>query len=297
MPTSGSAAVNGQELHFEVEGEGDPLVLVMGIGYDSSIWKLHQAAALARHFRVVLFDNRDSGRSSRASGPYTIADMADDVAGLLDTLAVERAHLLGLSMGSMIGQEFALRHPDRLGRLVLCGSGAAPARSAFDPIGIWSWVKTHDTTGEVFAAQQFVWLFSSRFLRDGMAVRQVMALLASNPHPVGADAYARQAQAYERHDVLDRLPGITAPTLVVAGEQDLLTPPWISEEVARAIPGARLEVIPGEGASHLVMLERPEEFNRVVTTFLTNAPAGGNVGVGHEVDETAIASAVSPRSR
>jgi pimeloyl-ACP methyl ester carboxylesterase len=291
MPTSGSAAVNGHELHFEVQGEGDPLVLVMGIGYDSSIWKLHQADALARHFRVVMFDNRDSGCSSRATGPYTIADMADDVAGLLDTLAIERAHLLGLSMGSMIGQEFALRHPDRLDRLVLCGSGAAPARSAFDPIGIWNWVKTQDATGEAFAAQQFVWLFSSRFLRDEMAVQQVMALLASNPHPVDADAYARQAQAYQRHDVLDRLPGIAAPTLVVTGEQDLLTPPWISAEVARAIPGARLEIIPGEGASHLVMLERPEEFNRLVTTFLINAPAGGRVGVGREVEETAMLSA------
>jgi pimeloyl-ACP methyl ester carboxylesterase len=271
MSTSGIAAVNGQQLHFEVQGEGDPLVLVMGIGYDSSIWKLHQAAALARHFRVVIFDNRDAGRSSRASGPYTITDMADDVAGLLDTMGIERTHLLGLSMGSMIAQEFALRHPDRLDRLVLCGSGAAPARSAFDPIGTWSWVKTRDATGEAFAAQQFVWLFSSRFLRDEMAVRQTIAMLASNPHPVDAAAYSRQAQAYVQHDALDRLPGIAAPTLVVTGEQDLLTPPWISEEVARAIPGARLEIIRGEGASHLVMLERPDEFNRLVTTFLAEA--------------------------
>jgi pimeloyl-ACP methyl ester carboxylesterase len=271
MSTSGIADVNGQQLHFEEQGEGDPLVLVMGIGYDSSIWKLHQVAALARHFRVVVFDNRDAGRSSRASGPYTIADMADDVAGLLDRLAIGRAHVLGLSMGSMIAQEFALRHPDRLDHLVLCGSGAAPARSAFDPIGIWSWVKTRDATGEAFAAQQFVWLFSSRFLRDETAVRQTIALLASNPYPVDAAAYSRQAQAYVGHDALDRLSGITAPTLVVAGEQDLLTPPWVSEEVASAIPGARLEVIRGEGASHLVMLERPEEFNRLVITFLAEA--------------------------
>jgi pimeloyl-ACP methyl ester carboxylesterase len=290
MSTSGIAAVNGQQLHFEVQGEGDPLVLVMGIGYDSSIWKLHQVAALARHFRVVVFDNRDAGRSSRASGPYTIADMADDVAGLLDTMGIGRTHLLGLSMGSMIAQEFALRHPDRLDRLVLCGSGAAPARSAFDPIGIWSWVKTRDATGEAFAAQQFVWLFSSRFLRDETAVRQTMALLASNPHPVDAAAYSRQAQAYVRHDALDRLPGITAPTLVVTGEQDLLTPPWISEEVASAIPGARLEVIRGEGASHLVMLERPEEFNRLVTTFLAEAQNAG-FGVVDETEERAVLSA------
>jgi pimeloyl-ACP methyl ester carboxylesterase len=284
------AAVNGQELYFEEHGAGDPLVLVMGIGYDSSLWKLQQVAALASRFRVVIFDNRDAGRSSRAAGPYTIADMADDVAGLLDTLAIPRAHMLGLSMGSMIGQEFALRHRDRLDRLVLCGTGAAPARAAFDPIGVWSWVKAQDESGEAFAAQQFVWLFSSRFLRDETAVRQTIALLAGNPHPVGAEAYARQALAYLGHDVLGQLADIDAPTLVIVGEQDLLTPPWISEEVARGIPGARLEVMRGEGASHLVLLERPAEFNELVLNFLTGAPAAGKIGGRIEVDASGLSA-------
>jgi pimeloyl-ACP methyl ester carboxylesterase len=290
MSSTGKVRANGQELYFEIHGDGPALVLIMGIGYDSSLWKLHQVPALSERFQVVVFDNRDVGRSSQATQSYTIADMADDVAGLLDALGIQRAHLVSLSMGSMIAQEFALRHPDRLDRLVLCGSGAAPARSAFDPIGIWSWVKTRDATGEAFAAQQFVWLFSSRFLRDETAVRQTMALLASNPHPVDAAAYTRQAQAYVRHDALDRLPRITAPTLVVTGEQDLLTPPWISEEVARAIPGARLEVIRGEGASHLVMLERPEEFNRLVTTFLAEAQ-GAEFDVVPEMEERAVPAA------
>jgi pimeloyl-ACP methyl ester carboxylesterase len=94
-------------------------------------------------------------------------------------------------------------------------------------------------------------------------------LLASNPNPVTPDAYARQATAYLQHDVLDRLSGIQAPTLVVGGEQDLLTPPWILQELASAIPGAELQMVRGDGASHLLALERPAEFNQLVANFLS----------------------------
>jgi pimeloyl-ACP methyl ester carboxylesterase len=271
MSRSGTISSNGQELYYEVHGDGQPLVLVMGIGYDSSLWKLQQVPALSKRFRVVIFDNRDAGRSSRAAQRYSIGDMAEDVAGLLDGLDIPHAHLLGLSMGGMIGQEFALRYPDRLDRLVLSGVGAAPARSAFDPIRIWSWVRSHDDTGEAFGAQQFVWLFSSSFLRNDAAVKQTLALLASNPTPMTPDAYTRQATAYLQHDVLDRLGGIQVPTLVVGGEQDLLTPPWILQEVATAIPGAELRIFRGDGSSHLLPLERPAEFNQLVTNFLTES--------------------------
>ena len=188
VPRSGTVGTNGQQLHYEIHGDGPPLVLLMGIGYDASLWTLQQVPVLSTRFRVVLLDNRDAGRSSRADHPYTIADMADDVAGLLDALDIQRTHLLGLSMGSMIGMEFALQ-----------------------------------------------------------AVQDTVALLASNPNPVEPAAYERQAQAYLRFDALDRLGGIRAPTLVVVGEQDLLTPPWVAREVAGGIPAARLEGSCGTG--------------------------------------------------
>jgi pimeloyl-ACP methyl ester carboxylesterase len=268
VPRSGTVRTNGQELYYEIHGAGPPLVLVMGIGYDSSLWTLQQVPVLSTRFRVVLLDNRDAGRSSRADQPYAIADMADDVAGLLDALHIHRTHLLGLSMGSMIGMEFALRHADRLDRLVLAGPGAAPARSAVDPISIWNWVKANDPGGEVFGAQQLTWLFSTTFLRNQQAVQETVALLASNPNPVEPEAYDRQAQAYLHFDALDRLGGIKAPTLVIVGEQDLLTPPWAAREVAGGIPGARLEIVAGDGSSHVVPLERPDDFNRLAMDFL-----------------------------
>ena len=265
---SGTVQSNGQELFYEIHGAGPPLVLVMGIGYDSSLWTLQQVPALSTRFQVVLLDNRDAGRSSRADHPYTIADMADDVAGLLEALDIHRTHLLGLSMGSMIGMEFALRHGDRLDRLVLAGPGAAPARSAVDPISIWNWVKANDPSGDVFGGQQLTWLFSSAFLRNPQAVQETTALLASNPYPIDPEAYDRQAQAYLHFDALARLGGIEAPTLVIVGEQDLLTPPWIAREVAGAIPGARFEIVTGDGSSHVMALERPDDFNQLVMNFL-----------------------------
>jgi 3-oxoadipate enol-lactonase len=268
VPRSGVVSANGQELFYEVHGAGPPLVLVMGIGYDSSLWTLQQVPALSTRFTLVLLDNRDAGRSSRADHPYSIADMADDVAGLLDALEVRRTHLLGLSMGSMIGMEFALRHPDRLDRLVLAGPAAAPARSVIDPISIWNWVKANDPSGEVFGGQQFTWLFSSAFLRNQQAVQETAALLASNPKPVGPEAYERQARAYLQFDASDRLGRIKAPTMVIVGEQDLLTPPWVAREVADGIPGARFELVTGDGSSHVLPLERPDDFNQLVMQFL-----------------------------
>jgi 3-oxoadipate enol-lactonase len=268
VPRSGMVRTNGQELYYEVHGDGPPVVLVMGIGYDSSLWTLQQVPVLSTRFRVVLLDNRDAGRSSRADHPYAIADMADDVAGLLDALDIGHTQLVGLSMGSMIGIELALRHADRLDRLVLAGPGAAPARSAVDPISIWNWVKANDPSGEAFGGQQLTWLFSSTFLRNQEAVQETVALLASNPHPVDPEAYSRQGQAYLHFDALDRLGGIDAPTLVIVGEQDLLTPPWVAREVADGIPGARFEVVTGAGSSHVLPLERPNDFNQLVMGFL-----------------------------
>jgi 3-oxoadipate enol-lactonase len=111
-------------------------------------------------------------------------------------------------------------------------------------------------------------LFSTQFLRNHQAVRDTTALLANNPYPISPEAYQRQADAYLQFDALDRLAAITAPTLVVVGEQDLLTPPWITSEVADAIPQARIETIQGDGSSHVLPIERPTDFNRLVLDFL-----------------------------
>ncbi|MEO6212367.1 MAG: alpha/beta fold hydrolase [Vicinamibacterales bacterium] len=269
MAKSGTVRANSQELYYEVHGEGQPLVLVMGIGYDSTLWTLAQVPALSKRFQVTIFDNRDVGRSSQAKSAYTIADMADDTAALMDALGVKKAHVCGLSMGGMIAMEFALRHPDRLDRLVLTGAPGAPARQVFHPIHTWNWVKANDKAGETFAAQQFVYLFSTSFLRNKDAVQQTIAMLSNNPNVVSPAAYDRQAKAFLQYDALDRLSAVKARTLCIVGEQDVLTPVHECHEVADKIPGAKFEVIKGDGSSHVVPIERPEDFNNLVMKFLS----------------------------
>jgi pimeloyl-ACP methyl ester carboxylesterase len=265
----GEAHCNGQKIYWESHGNGYPLILVMGIGYDSTLWG-NQVVEFSKYYRTVIFDNRDVGKSSQALESYSISDMADDLAGLMDELAIEQAHLLGLSMGGMICQDFALRYANRVKRLILTGTGAAIARAKFTPISVWNFVKAHDVDGLTFAAQQFLWLFSEDFLRNHEAVDQTLQLLASNPNPVSAEAYNRQAEAYTSFDVLDKLGQIKAKTIVISGEQDRLTPPWICREVADAILNAKFKLVSGSGASHALPLERPDEFNKIVLSFLNS---------------------------
>lgn len=264
---SDTISVNGQSIHVEHTGSGPPLLLIMGIGYDSTLWG-YMAPPLAERFRVILMDNRDSGQSSRATTPYTIADMADDAVGVLDALDIERAHVAGTSMGGFIAQELAIRHPDRVDRLVLMATAAAPARAAADPIAAWRFVKNHDPTGQVFAGQQLAWLFSTPFLRNDEMVQATLEQLAANPHPMDGAAYGRQADAYLAHDALDRLGSIEAPTLVITGSRDLLTPVWLGREVADAIPGAQLAVIDTDTASHALPLEEPGAVVDLMVKFL-----------------------------
>ena len=265
---SGYIDTNSQQIYYETHGEGEPLILIMGIGGDSTMWAPYQVPAFSTKYQVIVLDNRDAGRSSKATSSYTIADMADDVAGLLDGLGIERAHILGISIGGMIAQEFALQHPDRLNKMILTGTGGATGRAKFDPIMAWNFVKQNDAEGLAFAAQQFIWLFSTEFLRNHQAVDKTLALFAGNPNSFSPEAYARQADAYLKHDALDRLKNVKAPTLVISGEQDRLAPPWVARELADAIPDAEFNLVEGGGASHALILERPDDFNKIVMSFL-----------------------------
>ena len=265
---SGTVWANGQQLYFESAGEGAPLVLIMGIGQDSSPWRAFQVPAFSNFFRTIVFDNRDSGRSSLASGPYTIADMADDLAGLMDGLNIKRSHVLGHSMGGMIAMEFAFRYPGRLEKLVLACTSAGTGRTRFDPISSWSFISRADAAGANFKAMQYAWSFSTQFSRDSQAVEELIAGEDDPSDAMPADAFDRQSEAYLAHDALDRLHQIKAETLVLAAEQDRLTPPWLGREIADAIPGASFHLIEGDGASHAVFLERPGDYNKPILEFL-----------------------------
>lgn len=276
------AQSNGIELYFEEHGQGEPLLLIMGLGADSLAW-LFQRDAFAERYRTILFDNRGVGRSSKPAGPYTIAQMADDAAGLLDALAIERAHVLGISMGGMIAQELALRHAERVRTLVLGCTYARPdngVTTTFEE-SLAFFGGARGSNGEIvvdpakldpmaFIQRLLPLTFTPQFMMTELPkLMQVFA--GALQHGFDMQAIMAQVAATQAHDTLERLGAITAPTLVVTGDGDLLIPPANSDVIAARIPGARLEKIPG--GSHAFNFETPELFNRTVLDFLAEASA------------------------
>ncbi len=232
---------------------------------DATVWA-PQIPAFQQHCTVIAFDNRDVGRSSQAREPYSIADMAEDTAGLMDGLGIKQAHVLGVSMGGMIAQELVLRHPGNVRKLILGATAAQVARFHVSILDVWKWIRQHDPTNEVFPIEAISWGMTHDFLRNAAAVDRLIEWMRNPPFPVSPAAYGRQADAVRAFDALDRLGAVKAPTLVLVGDQDVLTPPWASRELAKAIPGARLQVL--EGGGHGFFLEIPDKVNQAVLEYL-----------------------------
>ena len=255
---------NGVEIYVEESGSGAPLLLIMGLGASHEAWAAQRDAFAAR-YRVIAFDNRGAGRSECPPSPWTVVDMAADTIGVLDALGVERAHVLGASMGGMIAQEMAIRHPERIDRLVVAVSFARPdsLRRTFLLHRRWARLQGADAREESVA--NLPWLLSPTLINDAERIMAVLELVGSMPF-MEAEAYARQVDAILEHDTLARLHRVRAPTLVLAAAEDVLTPLSLSEEIATAIPGARLQVLPR--GNHGVLIEYPDDFNGAVLDFL-----------------------------
>jgi 3-oxoadipate enol-lactonase len=245
-------------------GAGRPVVLVHAIGCDHRMWEsLERSLAPAR--RVIALDARGHGRSPVPPRPYSLDALADDVAALLDRLRIERADFVGLSMGGMVGQALALRHPARLGRLVI-----ACSTSSYGPEGRANW-EARIRTVEQGGLEAIRDMVAARYFSDAFraahpeVVKAVMDRFVQTPR----EGYLGCCDAIADLDFSKDLGRIAAPTLVIAGELDAGTPPAMSEAIARGIPGARLVVIPG--AAHLAAVEMPQRFDAAVRDFLAGA--------------------------
>jgi 3-oxoadipate enol-lactonase len=261
MPT---IEANGQTLYHEVHGEGEPLLLVMGLAADTMAWAL-QVPAFAPHYKTVIFDNRDVGRSSMAEGPYEIADMAQDALALADALELDSFHLVGVSMGGAIAQEMALAAPARIRSLTLAVSFAAGGAWARKLAETWSG-RVQKMSREERIDELMLLTMSEAFFENAEGVAWLRDVMLQNPHPQPAEAFARQLDASSRHNARERLASLAIPSHVVGAEYDILVPVWKSRELAEIIPNAKLTVI--DESPHGANLERAEEFNRAVLAFL-----------------------------
>jgi pimeloyl-ACP methyl ester carboxylesterase len=258
------ADANGQTLYYEEHGEGEPLVCVMGLAADVLAWTLQVPAFSARH-RTIFFDNRDVGRSSRAEGPYEVADMARDALALADALELERFHLLGVSMGGAIAQEMSLIAPERPLTLTLAVTYAGGGRAAIALARNWT-AEALRATREEHVDRLLYLTMSEELFENEQMVEYLRNIQLANPHPQEPEAFARQIDASSRHETRDRLGSLSLPVHVIGAEHDILVPVWKSAEVASLIPGARHSVM--AGAPHGVQIERAEEFNRLVLDFI-----------------------------
>lgn len=269
MPT---VNVNGINLYYEIHGEGPNLVLIEGLGYHSWMW-YRQVPDFARHFRTLVYDNRGVGKSDKPPGPYNHRENADDLAALLDHLGWERTHVLGVSMGGFIAQEFALAYPQRLDRLVLVVTGFGGKNMV--PVSPEALKAMTPDPGMTYEQR----------IRAGMPVafgdptwpdlhreefEQMVAWRMEQPQP--PEAALAQVMAGLSFDVEARLPEINAPVLVIAGERDAVVPPRNAELLAAALPHATLHIIPGAG--HLVNVEAADRFNHEVIAFLEGERMG-----------------------
>ena len=244
------------DLHHVRRGSGEPLLLVQGMSGTHLSWGEAFLDALAPRFDVVAYDHRGIGFSPAAEEPFTIVDLADDAVGLLDALGWDSAHVLGISMGGMVAQELALRHPDRVRTLALGGTyaGGADQRLTSPEVGqrLFAAMKSGDR--ELALRTGWEINVSRAFSADEAAYAAFRE--AALGAPARVPMIARQAQAIAGHDASRRLGAIAVPTLVIHGDEDEMLPVENGRWIAEQIRGARYEEL--EGVGHMFWIEQPE---------------------------------------
>jgi 3-oxoadipate enol-lactonase len=264
--SEGRVTVGEIKMYYQVYGQGEPLLLIMGLGGHSLDWGGIVPQKLADRYKVILFDNRGAGQSDQPPGQLTIEQMAKDTAGLMDALAIDRAHVLGGSMGGMIALQMTLDHPKRVNKLVLGATSAGGKSRIFPPPEIQKYFFPRLD----LSAHDYLWwtrtvCYSKEFIdaHPDIVERKIQANLA---FPCTLAAYEAQLEAFMAFDVDLRLNTIHVPTMVIIGNQDLLIPPPNSFLIAKRIPGAQIREI--DGAGHIFWISHPEETVSIVTHFL-----------------------------
>lgn len=265
--TAAEAEINGIVMHYRVCGEGEPLLLIMGLSANADWWDGRFLELLAARFQVVTFDNRGAGRTTKAPGPYAIPLMVEDTLGLMDHLEWPSAHVLGVSMGGMIAQELALEHAERVRKLVLvvtsCG-GQEQVPAGPEVLNALIMPREGLTDEDIARATLYL-LYPQEFMREHPEVvdETLKALLIA---PISPHCFLSQLNAVGAWSDYTRLGSLGRPALVITGSEDILIPPENSRIIADAIPDGRL--VEYEGGGHGLTSQFPEEVAKEVLDFL-----------------------------
>src|SRR2546423_2019565 len=257
---------DGARIYWEERGGGEPLLMIMGLGYSLEMWG-RVVPALAEHYRVIVFDNRGVGRSDVPAGPYTIAGMAADAEAVMRAAGLERAHVLGVSMGGMIAQEFTLTYPDRVHSLVLgCTAFGGPQAAPASPEVIQILFARATMEAEEAIRAMVPHIYDRHTPRE--RIEEDLAM-RRRTLPT-AEGYMAQVRAVMMWSSEDRLLQIKAPTLVIHGETDELVPAANGGLIAERIAGAELLLLPL--ASHIYFTDQPEASMEATLALLRRPP-------------------------
>ena len=265
MPT---VKVNNINIYYEIHGEGEPLVLIMGYGAYSGWW-FRSVPAFSKEYRVITFDNRGTGRSDKPDIPYTMDMMTSDVSGLLDVLGIDAAYIYGISMGGMIAQHLALNYPEKVKGLVLgctmCGGEHSIMPDAEAMALLFDMERMQQLTPDERIKETMPFLVSQEFIDNNPdVIQQFVAKVVEYVTPV--HGYTRQSEAILGHDTYERLPDIKVPTLVIAGDADRIIPVENSRILASRIPNAEVVIL--EGMGHGFNMEVAGEADKMIIDFL-----------------------------
>ena len=262
------ANVNGININYNIFGQGDPLILLIGLSSDQTNWR-QQTTFFKKFYRTITLDNRGWGKSDKPPGPYTIKMMADDTLGLMNYLGIEKAHILGVSMGGMIAQELAINYPERVNKLILgCTFARMDETSGFSP-EISKELKVFGNSSRDDASRQrlAISIIDSSFNKGSTRIILLPLMkIAIKSSPL--NGFEEQLDALLAHDAEDRLGRITASTLVIVGTEDRVVKPASSDVIANLVPKSKL--IKLKGGSHAFSGEMSNEFNNTVLDFLRN---------------------------
>jgi len=256
------AVNNGSRIYWEEHGDGEPILLIMGLGYTLDMWH-RTVPLLSRHYRTILFDNRGVGRSDCPPGPYLISQMASDAGAVIKAAGCDRAHIFGVSMGGMIAQEFALAFPDRVVSLILgCTAAGGPQAIPAEPAVLTALgaraLMTPDEGIQAMVPYIYDEATPRQRIDEDLAIRR-------RTYPA-AESYLAQIAGIMAFEAYSRLPRVSAPTLVIHGKNDRLVPPGNGELIAKQIPGARLVLL--DHASHIFITDQDAESHKAILNFL-----------------------------
>lgn len=258
---------NGIEIYYEIHGRGDPLVLIMGLRRNAEWW-YGQIPSLSRHLKLLVFDNRGAGRSDMPEMDYSIRLFADDTAELMRSLEIKRAHVLGVSMGGYIAQELAIHYPKMVRSLVLgCTSAGGQMAVVMSAERLQKFTANEGLSPEEILKKDMHIYFSDEFIRKHpQRIKEFIEISLRYYQP--PDAFQRQFAACLKHDTGGHLQNITAPTLILSGDDDPLVPPENSRILKELIPHAELIYLKGQ--RHCFFIEEAENFNQAVISFLNS---------------------------